>query len=227
MTERRDTPDSPTATAGRFLVTVQIVVFASREGKLNTLLSRNAAGLWGVASAQLEKSEQLDDAAARAMRVRFGPSALLRQIGAFNGVDRDQVRIGYMTATSAQNVDCSLSEQDQFASLDDRGARWANGSKVRLAPGVSELLRRALSELRLHLDLTEFVFRFLPPEFSLRELQHVHEAVRGQSLNKPAFRKRLLQSGWLEPTGELETGKGFRPAELYRVRRNAHGRMPA
>jgi 8-oxo-dGTP diphosphatase len=45
----------------------------------------------------------------------------------------------------------------------------------------------------------------------------VHEAVRGQSLNKPAFRKRLLESGKILPTGKAERGRGFRPAELYIV----------
>ncbi|TXM82077.1 NUDIX hydrolase, partial [Methylobacterium sp. WL122] len=39
------------------------------------------------------------------------------------------------------------------------------------------------------------------------------------SLNKPAFRRRMLDRGWLVPTGAREAGTSFRPAELYRFRK--------
>ncbi|MHB8767372.1 MAG: NrtR DNA-binding winged helix domain-containing protein [Deferrisomatales bacterium] len=38
----------------------------------------------------------------------------------------------------------------------------------------------------------------------------------GQPLNKDSFRRRMLASGLLEPTGESETGVIHRPAALYR-----------
>jgi 8-oxo-dGTP diphosphatase len=37
-------------------------------------------------------------------------------------------------------------------------------------------------------------------------------------LNKPAFRRRMLDKGWLEATGARETGASFRPAELFRFK---------
>ena len=58
----------------------------------------------------------------------------------------------------------------------------------------------------------------LPERFTLRQLQDVHEAILGTPLNKPAFRRRMLDRGWLEPTGEREAGTSFRPPELYRFR---------
>ena len=61
-------------------------------------------------------------------------------------------------------------------------------------------------------------FALLPERFTLRALQDVHEAILGTKLNKPAFRRRMLDRGWLEPTGERESGASFRPAELYRHR---------
>jgi 8-oxo-dGTP diphosphatase len=82
-----------------------------------------------------------------------------------------------------------------------------------------EIVARALSDLRRDLDRDDWAFGLLPETFSLRELQLLHEAIRGEPLNKPAFRKRLIESGRLEATGQMETGKGFRPAELYRARK--------
>jgi len=38
------------------------------------------------------------------------------------------------------------------------------------------------------------------------------------TFNKPAFRRHMLDTGWIEPTGERETETTFRPAELYQKR---------
>ena len=35
-------------------------------------------------------------------------------------------------------------------------------------------------------------------------------------MNKPAFRRRMLDKGVLQATGERESGVTYRPAELYR-----------
>jgi 8-oxo-dGTP diphosphatase len=59
-------------------------------------------------------------------------------------------------------------------------------------------------------------FELLGDSFTLLELQRVHEAVLGRPLNKDSFRRRMLASGLLEPTGQSETGVGHRPASLYR-----------
>jgi 8-oxo-dGTP diphosphatase len=61
----------------------------------------------------------------------------------------------------------------------------------------------------------------LPEEFTLRQLQDVHEAVRGGALNKDSFRRRMLATGQLEATGERERDVSYRPAELYRFTRRS------
>ena len=43
-----------------------------------------------------------------------------------------------------------------------------------------------------------------------------HETILGVSLNKDSFRRRMLASGELEPTGQRQTNVGHRPAALYR-----------
>ena len=57
---------------------------------------------------------------------------------------------------------------------------------------------------------------------TLRALQDVHEAILGTPLGKPAFRRRMIDTGWIEGTGEKESGGAFRPAELYRVTEKAN-----
>ena len=41
-------------------------------------------------------------------------------------------------------------------------------------------------------------------QFTLRQLQEIHETILGRTLNKDSFRRRLLASGLIVPTGKLE-----------------------
>ena len=99
-------------------------------------------------------------------------------------------------------------------------ARSADGDPLPLAFDHAEMLGLAVLRLRGKLDYSGVAFALLPERFTLRALQDVHEAILGHPLNKPGFRRRMLDRGWLEPTGERETGASFRPAELYRHRLN-------
>jgi 8-oxo-dGTP diphosphatase len=85
-----------------------------------------------------------------------------------------------------------------------------------LAFDHAEILATAIQRLRGKLDYSDVAFALLPEAFTLRQLQDIYEAVLGLTLNKPAFRRRMLDKGWLEATGAYETGASYRPAELYR-----------
>ena len=79
-----------------------------------------------------------------------------------------------------------------------------------------------MTRVRGKLDYAPIGFQLLPERFTLLQLQQVHETVLGQGLNKDSFRRRMLASGMLEPTGERQPAVGHRPAELYRfLRRSA------
>lgn len=77
----------------------------------------------------------------------------------------------------------------------------------------------AHERLKGKLDYAPVAFALLPDLFTLRDLQTVHEAITGTTFNKPAFRRRMLDTGWIAPTGQRETQTAFRPAELYRRQR--------
>jgi 8-oxo-dGTP diphosphatase len=79
-----------------------------------------------------------------------------------------------------------------------------------------EILGMAIQRIRGKLEYVPIGFELLPGRFTLRQLQEVHQTILGRSLNKDSFRRKMLSSGMLEATGELESGKDFRPAQLYR-----------
>lgn len=57
---------------------------------------------------------------------------------------------------------------------------------------------------------------FLPDQFTVYQLRHVHEAVLGRDLDKDVFRRQMLPH--LEATGRVSERTVGRPARLFRSR---------
>jgi 8-oxo-dGTP diphosphatase len=213
-------------------VAVDVVPLTFTAGALHVLFNRRAEqparGRLALPGTFVRADEELDAAARRALRDKAGLDARVRQFHAFGAVTRDPrmriISIGYMALVDAETMEraCSALPDGELLAVRDGVPRNAANRRVSLPFDHDVILARALADLRRDLDRDDWAFGLLAETFSLRELQALHEAIRGQTLNKPAFRKRLIESGRLEATGEMETGKGFRPAELYRARRSDH-----
>lgn len=57
--------------------------------------------------------------------------------------------------------------------------------------------------------------------FTLSDLQKVYEIVLGYKLEKKSFRRRFLDSGLLEDTGQIRKAN-HRPAQLYKLKDKSH-----
>lgn len=89
------------------------------------------------------------------------------------------------------------------------------------------ILATAIARLRAKLKYRPVVFELMPPEFTLTDLQRTVEAISGRHLHKQNFR-RLVEAGALvEPTGEMSTQTGGRPAALFRFRGEVLQERPA
>jgi len=209
-------------------VAVDIVPFTFTAGTLHVLLIRRAEpparGRLALPGTFVRADEALEAAARRALRDKAGLTAPVRQFHAFGAVERDPrmriVSIGYMAVVDAETMNRAVVDGCELLPVTGSILRTAAGRRAQLPFDHADILSHALADLRRDLDRDDWAFGLLPRTFSLRELQALHEAIRAETLNKPAFRKRLVESGRLEATGEMETGKGFRPAELYRARRS-------
>ncbi|ARQ00351.1 NUDIX hydrolase [Pseudorhodoplanes sinuspersici] len=81
------------------------------------------------------------------------------------------------------------------------------------------ILATAIARLRGKLKYRPVVFELMPAEFTLTELQHTVEAISGRHLHKQNFRRLVESTELVEPTGEMSTTTGGRPAALFRFRR--------
>lgn len=101
---------------------------------------------------------------------------------------------------------------DRYGQHTIRGAvaRVGGGS---LAFDHGEIIASALLRLR-SADADSLAFAFLPPEFTIAELQHVHEFICGRPLLGPNFRRRISQL--IAPVEGVSRGSaGHRPAAVY------------
>ncbi|MBJ7499620.1 MAG: NUDIX hydrolase [Sphingopyxis sp.] len=204
-------------------VTVDLVLMTVRDGRLAVLLQRRSDGPhkggWALPGGFVGVDESLDDAAQRILAGKAGlTGGWLEQLYSFGSPDRDPrmrvVTIAYFALLPAGELLAALDERDDLII-----APAGPGETLPpLAFDHEEILDHAIRRLRGKLAYAPVAFALLPPVFTLRALQDVHEAILGTRLNKPAFRRRMLDTGWIEGTGEREEGGAFRPAELFRAK---------
>jgi hypothetical protein len=89
------------------------------------------------------------------------------------------------------------------------------------------ILATAIARLRAKLKYRPVIFELMAREFTLTELQHTVEAISGRHLHKQNFRRLVENTELVEPTGELSTTTGGRPAAIFRVRREVVQERPA
>ncbi len=89
------------------------------------------------------------------------------------------------------------------------------------------VLATAIGRTRAKIKYRPVVFELMPPDFTLFELQRTVEAILGPHLHKQNFRRLVEGAGLVEPTGDVKTRTGGRPAKLYRFRREVLLERPA
>lgn len=230
-----------TSSLGRFprpSVAVDIVALTVEDGALRVALyERDAAPDAGAAALPggfVQIDESLEHAAARLLERKAGLRGLyIEQLYTFGDPRRDPrgrvITVAYVALAdhgrfrvrgdrpivARVRVPWTGETGGPVDALDDRDRT------LRLAFDHADILGMAVKRLRGKLDYSPVGFQLLPEEFTLRQLQDIHEAVRGEPLNKDSFRRRVLASGQLEATGERERDVSYRPAELYRFTRRS------
>ena len=219
-------------------VTVDLVLMTVVNGKLAALLQQRSdypfEGSWALPGGFVGMTEDLETAA---KRVRASKAALnegwLEQLHTFGAPQRDPrtrvITVAYFALTRATELLAAVEDGEDLilAALDTPRAGAAGGPVSALTPGGSalplafdhaDILGHAVQRLRDKLNTSPIAFALMKDHFTLRELQDIHEAVLDTRFNKPAFRRRMIDAGWIEGTGQREDGASYRPAELYRMK---------
>lgn len=213
-------------------LTVDVATLTIKDKRLKTLLIQRSEppfkDFWTLPGGFVGMQESLEQAASRILKSKAGlEDVFLEQLYTFGHPERDPrtrvISVAYYALVPFEKLqrlkNIALAELHSQESL----RVVLQGQVVQLGFDHQHILEVVLQRLRGKLMYTPVGFELLPGHFTLRELQEVHETILGQKLNKDSFRRRMLASGELEATGKMETGKEFRPAELYR-RKEVGGR---
>jgi 8-oxo-dGTP diphosphatase len=218
----------------RPLTTVDLVIFSVRDDELTVLLVQRPCeakepfpGRWALPGGFIDTSRDktLEDCARRKLMEKTAVEApYLEQLGSFGGVTRDP------RGWSATHVYFALMASDSITPRPGGNApesRWfkvqGEGIRESLAFDHADILRLALSRLRSKVEYTSLPAFLLSAEFTLTQLQRIYEVILERTLEKKAFRTRMLSAEILEAAPRQLAGPN-RPAQLYRLkgRRQAH-----
>ncbi|WP_272690476.1 NUDIX domain-containing protein [Providencia sp. PROV152] len=205
------------------LVTVDGVLFTYHEETLKVLIVERAnypdKGMWGLPGGFIDETQDktLEHAILRKLKEKTGViPPYIEQLCTIGNDSRDKrgwsVTVCYtaLIAYQACQHDIDSVESAKWVTIDEI-------ENMSLAFDHNELYRQARERLKQK-SLYSIVPGFaLPDIFTLTELQRVHEALIGKTLQKKSFRRRLEQADLLIDTGEKRQETG-RPANLYRLK---------
>lgn len=219
---------SPPLNFQRPLSTVDVVIFMVREEQLHVLLVQRGSeagepfpGRWALAGGfvDVDRDDTLEACALRKLADKTGvASPYLEQLGCWGGRARDPRGWSVTHAYFALVPGDAAGQPASGANA--AGAKWApvagNGVADKLAFDHDSILAAALSRLRNKVEYTSLPAFLLEKEFTLSELQRAYEIVLGRTLDKSAFRTRVLATDLVVALPRFREGPN-RPAQLYRL----------
>ena len=201
----------------RPLVATIVVIFEVFDGQLRVLLVRRSGpperGRWALPGGRWDGAETLELAELRKLVDETGATDLyLEQLFTASGLDAAHpaaVVVCYVALVDGGTV--RLREEQTW-----RPAWHEVDALPPLAFRNDEVIAQAVERIRAKLEYTNVAYGLLPEDFTLPELQSAYEAITGSPFDRRNFRKRMLGTGLIEPTGELRRTGAHRPARLYR-----------
>lgn len=205
-----------------FYVTVDLLILTVREGDLCVLLvergSAPFAGQWALPGGFVHIDEDLEDAAHRELEEETGvgrTAVHLEQLRTYGRPDRDPRHRVVSTAYLAVGADLP----EVRGGSDAADARWwpvDQALGLDLAFDHRDILGDGVERTRAKLEYSDLALRFVPPQFTMPELQTVYETVWGVALDPRNFARKVARTkGFVQETGQERRPARGRPAKLY------------
>lgn len=212
----------------RILVSVDCIIFGFNEGELSLLLIKRkfepALGHWSLMGGFLDKNESLDDGAKRVLYDLTGlDNVFMEQVGAFGDINRDP---GERVISVVYYSLVKIIESDQTR-LDQHNAHWI---KINELPDLifdhQQMVERAREVMKQKASIEPIGFNLLPDLFTLTQLQTLHEAIYGCTLDKRNFRKRVAEMDYIVKTDKIDKKGSKRGASLYKFNDGIYQKHP-
>jgi 8-oxo-dGTP diphosphatase len=199
---------------------VDVIVLTIVGDDLKVLLIRRGQepfkGRWAIPGGFVEMDESLEAAARRELQEETGVKDVtgLEQLHTFGDPHRDPrgrtISVAYYVLLDSARLTVQAAD-------DAAEAGWF--SMFALPPLAFDhdvILAAALNHLRNQLHCSAVGRQLLPEQFTLPELQHIHEVILGHKLDPRAFRNQMLHRGRLEELAAARPTGSRRSPRLYR-----------
>lgn len=188
------------------------------QKKLQVLLIERSnepqKGKWSLPGGFVNIDEEIGANALRKLKEKTGISGnfYMEQLFTWGNIGRDErgrvISVSYLGLVKPETYENNGGTAKQI---------WMDidsAMQMSLAFDHNEILKYALERLRGKMEYTDIVFNLLPDEFTINDCRAIYELVWRKKVDN--FRRRIEK--YVEPTGKIQAGKQFRPAELYKWR---------
>lgn len=232
----------------RSSVAVDVVLMTVVAGRMRVLLIQRGespfSGMWSLPGGFLrtDRDTSLIGAANRVIDEKAGCGGVyLEQLATFGDEGRDPrdrvISVAYMALVDIDRYQTPATLAPSHLAADVEPPPFVGditetaapppvtlhgpaGEPLELAFDHGHIIATAVHRLRGKLDWAPVGYQLLPDEFTLRELQAVHEAILGHPVNKDSFRRRMVASGDLLDLKRTKESVSHRPPALYRFKRD-------
>ena len=207
-------------------VTTDCVIFGFDSTKLNVLLVERGVepykGRWALPGGFLKMDESAETGARRELFEETGlKTGYIRQFHTFTDPERDPrervITIAFYALVRISEVQ---------GGDDAAQAGWFPVDNVpALAFDHDLILRRATDELRKQIHFEPIGFELLPEQFTMKQLQHLYEAILGVTFDRRNFYNKMLKLGILTELDEKVPLPNRKLAYLYKFNPESYSEM--
>ncbi len=208
--------------------------FNGRQLKI-LLLEYHNTGLFALPGGFVKRNEHLDDAVKRGLKERTGLDHIyLEQFHTFGDTTRAAPEV-MRTIIEANEMDIeeghwlldrfisvayyALINYDDVKPIPDELSDSINWYAIDELPSLmmdhEKIVEKALKTLRENLDKKLTGTNLLPPKFTMKDLQHLYEAILGEELRRTTFQRKILGMDILVRHEKLYAGGAHKAPYLY------------
>ncbi|WP_350287876.1 NUDIX domain-containing protein [uncultured Croceitalea sp.] len=218
-------------------ISIDIVILGFQDGDLKVLL-QEFDEQWCLPGGYIFKEESLADAAHRVLYDRTGiEQPFLKLFQVFGDKDRSfalefkklleksrlhwhpDLWVNQRFVTMAHYALVNISEVEPTRGVLDLSHNWFSVDKLpTMLMDHGDIVAASKHQLRRDITLEHISFNLLPEEFTMPELQRLHETILGRKLERSRFQKKMLSFDVFERLPQLKEDAPRRKPYLYRFK---------